>query len=121
MEAVSIPALVAGLVDCVAQLIRTAEELLQFISQEQVPSAQQNVTVEEAAAAVPPPPEEDSLPDLADLSDLESILSIKGDEDLIMDMEEAMIDVNDIYKEILPAIKDDTETQPEGSEDGVLA
>ncbi|MEJ1275117.1 putative uncharacterized protein TRPC5OS homolog [Cricetulus griseus] len=110
MEAVSIPALVAGLIDCVAQLIRIAEELLQIISQEVVPSVQQNATAEEAAAVVPPP-EEETLPDLADLSDLESILSVKEDEDLILDMDEAMIDVNDIYEDILPAIKDDTESE----------
>ncbi|XP_052593655.1 putative uncharacterized protein TRPC5OS [Peromyscus eremicus] len=110
MESVSIPSLVTGLIDCVAQLIRIAEELLHFISQEQAALAQQNGMVEEAAAVVPPP-EEDSLPDLADLSDLESILSVKGDEDLILDMDEAMIDVNDIYEEILPAIKDDTESE----------
>ncbi|GAB1303192.1 Putative uncharacterized protein TRPC5OS homolog [Apodemus speciosus] len=112
MESVSIPALVAGLIDCVAQLIRIAEELLQFISQEQVPSVQQNPRVEEAqAAAPPPPPEEEPLPDLADLSDLESLLSVGEDEDLILDMDEAMIDINEIYEDILPAIKDDTESE----------
>ncbi|KAK7804938.1 hypothetical protein U0070_015125 [Myodes glareolus] len=110
MESVSIPALVAGLIDCVAQLIRIAEELLQFVSQEQAPSAQQNDTAE-AAAAVAPPPDEDSLPDLADLSDLESLLSVKEDEDLILDMDETMIDMTDIYEDILPAIKDDTESE----------
>ncbi|XP_006257452.1 putative uncharacterized protein TRPC5OS [Rattus norvegicus] len=110
MESVSIPALVAGLIDCVAQLIRIAEELLQFISQEQAPSVQPNPRAEEAEA-VALPPEEDSLPDLADLSDLESILSVKEDEDLILDMDEAMIDINEIYEDILPAIKDDTESE----------
>ncbi|XP_052026794.1 putative uncharacterized protein TRPC5OS [Apodemus sylvaticus] len=110
MESVSIPALVAGLIDCVAQLIRIAEELLQFISQEQVPSVQQNARVEEAEAAAPPP-EEEPLPDLAELSDLESILSVGEDEDLILDMDEAMIDINEIYEDILPAIKDDTESE----------
>ncbi|XP_028629707.1 putative uncharacterized protein TRPC5OS [Grammomys surdaster] len=110
MESVSIPGLVAELIDCVAQLIRIAEELLQFVSQEQAPSLQQNATAEEAEAAEPPP-EEDSLPDLAALSDLESILSVKEDEDLILDMDEAMIDINEIYEDILPAIKDDTESE----------
>ncbi|XP_041493319.1 putative uncharacterized protein TRPC5OS homolog [Microtus oregoni] len=110
MESVSIPALVAGLIDCVAQLIRIAEELLQFVSQEQAPLAQQNDTAEAAAAAAPPP-DEDSLPDLADLSDLESILSVKEDEDLILDMDDTMIDMTDIYEDILPAIKDDTERE----------
>ncbi|XP_050998205.1 putative uncharacterized protein TRPC5OS [Acomys russatus] len=110
MESVSIPALVAGLIDCVAQLIRIAEDLLQFVSQEQGASAQQNVRAEEAGA-IAPPPEEDSLPDLADLSDLESILSVREDEDLILDMDEAMIDMNDIYEDILPAIKDDIESE----------
>lgn len=110
MESVSIPALVAGLIDCVAQLIRIAEELLQFVSQEQAPLAQQNDTAE-AAAAVGPPPDEDSLPDLADLSDLESLLSVKEDEDLILDMDETMIDMTDICEDILPAIKDDTESE----------
>ncbi|XP_005082549.1 putative uncharacterized protein TRPC5OS [Mesocricetus auratus] len=110
MESVTIPVLVAGLIDCVAQLIRIAEDLLQFISQEQVPSVQQNAAAEEAEAVVPPP-EEDTLPDLADLSDLESILSVKDDEDLILDMDEAMIDVNDICEDILPAIKDDTQSE----------
>ena len=68
MESVSIPALVTGLIDCVAQLIRIAEELLQFVSQEQAPLAQQNDTAEAAAAAAPAS-DEDSLPDLADFSD----------------------------------------------------
>ncbi|XP_021009542.1 putative uncharacterized protein TRPC5OS [Mus caroli] len=110
MESVSIPVLVAGLIDCVAQLIRIAEDLLQFISQEQVPSVQQNARAEEAEAAAPPA-EEDSLPDLADLSDLESILSVREDDDLTLDMDETMIDINEIYKDILPAIKDDTESE----------
>ncbi|XP_031224819.1 putative uncharacterized protein TRPC5OS [Mastomys coucha] len=110
MESVSIPAMVAGLIDCVAQLIRIAEELLQLIGQEQVPSVQQNARPEEEGAAAPPP-DEDTLPDLADLSDLESILSIKEDEDLIIDMDEAMIDINEIYEDILPAIKDDAENE----------
>ncbi|XP_055460976.1 putative uncharacterized protein TRPC5OS [Psammomys obesus] len=110
MESVSIPSLVAGLIDCVAQLIRIAEELLQFISQEQAPSVQQNVRAEEAEA-VAPPPGEDFLPDLADLSDLESILSVREDEDLILDMDETMIDMNSIYEDILLEISDDTESE----------
>ncbi|CAH6780258.1 Trpc5os [Phodopus roborovskii] len=110
MEPVSIPALVAGLIDCVAQLIRIAEELLHYMSQEEVLSAQQDGAAEEEAAVVPPP-EEDTLPDLADISDLESILSVGDDEDLVLDLDEAMIDMNDIYEDILPAIKDDTESE----------
>ncbi|XP_038172814.1 putative uncharacterized protein TRPC5OS [Arvicola amphibius] len=110
MESVSIPALVVGLIDCVAQLIRIAEELLQFVSQEQAPLAQQNGAAEGAEAAAPPS-DEDSLPDLADLSDLESILSVKEDEDLMLDLDETMIDMTDIYEDILPAIKDDAESE----------
>ena len=110
MESVSIPALVTGLIDCVAQLIRIAEELLQFVSQEQAPLAQQNDTAEAAAAAAPAS-DEDSLPDLADFSDLESMLLVKEDEDLILDFDDTMIDMTDIYEDILPAIKDDTESK----------
>jgi len=39
--------LIDGLIDCIAQLIRIAEELLQFITQEPVPCIEQNDGAEE--------------------------------------------------------------------------
>ncbi|XP_069895994.1 putative uncharacterized protein TRPC5OS [Dipodomys merriami] len=102
MEARSIPALVSGLVECVAQLIRIAEELLQFISQEhQVPYPGPSGEGEASSA----PSEEIPLPDLADLSDLESILSLKEDEDLILDIDEAMLDIDNLY-DVIPTDDD---------------
>ncbi|XP_048192079.1 putative uncharacterized protein TRPC5OS [Perognathus longimembris pacificus] len=107
MEARSIPALVSGLVECVAQLIRIAEELLQFISQEQqVPYPVPSGLDEE----ILPPSEEVPLPDLADLSDLESILSLKEDEDLILDIDEAMLDIDSLY-DVIPTDNDDISSE----------
>ncbi|XP_007535907.1 putative uncharacterized protein TRPC5OS [Erinaceus europaeus] len=94
MESVSIPVLVSGLVDCVAQLIGIAEELLQAISQEQVPCVEQNDREEQIEEDECP--EEDSLPDLADLSDLESILTPRDDDELIFDIGQAMSDIEDL-------------------------
>jgi hypothetical protein len=80
---------------------------LQFISQEQqVPSVQQNGR-SEGAGANASPSEEASLPDLADLSDLESILSLREDEDLVLDIDEAMIDIDDLHDGVLPDVNDD--------------
>ncbi|XP_006732612.1 putative uncharacterized protein TRPC5OS [Leptonychotes weddellii] len=106
MEPVSVPVLVAGLVDCVAQLIRIAEELLQLISQEQVPCVEQNDRAEEIEVDASPP-EEASLPDLAELSDLESILTPREDEDLILDIDQAMLDIEDLYEDVLSSINND--------------
>ncbi|XP_016054027.1 PREDICTED: putative uncharacterized protein TRPC5OS [Miniopterus natalensis] len=106
MEAVPIPVLVGGLVDCVAQLIRIAEEILQLISQEQVPCAEQNDVAEQIEAGAPHS-EEDPLPDLADLSDLESILTPREDEDLVFDIDQAMLDIENIYDDVLSGVNDD--------------
>ncbi|XP_077920058.1 putative uncharacterized protein TRPC5OS [Halichoerus grypus] len=106
MEPVPVPVLVAGLVDCVAQLIRIAEELLQLISQEQVPCVEQNVGAEEVEVDAPSP-EEASLPDLAELSDLESILTPREDEDLVLDIDQAMLDIEDLYEDVLSSINND--------------
>ncbi|XP_022380094.1 putative uncharacterized protein TRPC5OS [Enhydra lutris kenyoni] len=106
MESTSIPVLVAGLVDCVAQLIRIAEELLQLISQEQVPCVEQNDRAEEIEVDASSP-EEASLPDLADFSDLESILIPREDEDLVLDIDQAMVDIEDLYEDVLSSINDD--------------
>ncbi|EHB00367.1 hypothetical protein GW7_20435 [Heterocephalus glaber] len=79
MEPVSIPELTGGLIDCVAQLIRITEEILHFITQQQqVPRLEQNNRVEQVEADVAPP-DKPSLPDLANFSDLESILSLRDD------------------------------------------
>ncbi|XP_019656385.1 putative uncharacterized protein TRPC5OS [Ailuropoda melanoleuca] len=106
MEPVSIPVLIAGLVDCVAQLIRVAEELLQLISQEQAPFVEQNGSAEQIEMDAPSP-EESSLPDLADFSDLESILVPREEEDLILDIDQAMLDIEDLYEDVLSGINDD--------------
>ncbi|XP_075855738.1 putative uncharacterized protein TRPC5OS [Microcebus murinus] len=102
MESVSmsIPLLVGGLIDCVAQLVRIAEELLQLMSQEQVPCTEQ---IEAEASLL----EEGSLPDLADLSDLESILIPLDDEDLMFDIDEVMLDIGDVYEDVFSDINDD--------------
>ncbi|XP_069319985.1 putative uncharacterized protein TRPC5OS [Eulemur rufifrons] len=100
MESVTVPVLVSGLIDCMAQLVTIAEELLQLMSQEQVPCAEQN-------GADASPPEEDSLPDLADTIDLESILAPINDEDLLFDVDEIMLEMGDEYEDILSCINDD--------------
>lgn len=107
MESVSIPVLIGGLVDCIAQLIRIAEALLRLIAQERMPRAEQNDRAEEMGGAATSPVEEDTLPDLAELSDLESILTPREDEDLILDIDQAMLDVEDVYEDVLSSINDD--------------
>ncbi|XP_077002629.1 putative uncharacterized protein TRPC5OS [Tamandua tetradactyla] len=107
MESVSIPVLVSGLIDCVAQLIRIAEELLQLISQEQQAYyAGRNVRVEQRETD-PPPPEDAASPELVELSDLDSILTPRDDEDLIFDIDEAMLDMDDLYEDVLSDINND--------------
>lgn len=105
MESVSIPILVGRLVDCVAQLIRIAEELLQLISQEQVPYVEQDDRAEQRETDASP--EEASLPDLADLSDLESILTPREDEELIFDIDQAVLDIDELHENVLSGINDD--------------
>ncbi|XP_061033875.1 putative uncharacterized protein TRPC5OS [Eubalaena glacialis] len=100
MESVSIPVLVGRLVDCIAQLIGIAEELLQLISQEPVPCEEQDDRAEQIETDVPLS-EEASLPDLPDLSDLESILTRREDEDLTLDTDQAMLDIDELYEEVL--------------------
>lgn len=106
MESLSIPELISGLVDCVVQLIRIAEEILQLFSQEQVPCVQQNEVAEQVEVDSSPS-EEDLLPDLADLSDLESILTVREEEDLMFDIDQAMLDIENAYDDVLAGINDD--------------
>ncbi|XP_036161902.1 putative uncharacterized protein TRPC5OS [Myotis myotis] len=112
MESLSIPELISGLIDCVAQLIRIAEEILQLFSQEQVPCVEQNEIAEQNEAAEQvevdsSPSEEGSLPDLADFSDLESILTVREEEDLMFDVDQAMFDMENVYDDVLAGINDD--------------
>uniref|UniRef100_A0A0P6IWQ4 TRPC5 opposite strand protein n=1 Tax=Heterocephalus glaber TaxID=10181 RepID=A0A0P6IWQ4_HETGA len=104
MEPVSFPVLVGGLTDCISQLIRIAEAILHFITQQQqVPRLEQNnrvEQVEESAASADEPP----LPDLANFSDLESILSLRDDEDLVLDVDQALLVIGDINEDILLGI-----------------
>ncbi|XP_008055378.1 putative uncharacterized protein TRPC5OS [Carlito syrichta] len=106
MESMSIPVLVGGLVECVAQLMRIAEGILQLISQEQVPYVGQNDRTEQIEADVSPP-EESSLPDLADLSDLESILTPRDNEDLVFDIDQVMLDIDDLYEDTFSGMNGD--------------
>ncbi|XP_029786119.1 putative uncharacterized protein TRPC5OS [Suricata suricatta] len=106
MGSVSIPMLISGIADCIAQLIRIAEELLQLLAQEQMACAEQNDRAEEMAGAAAPPEEEDTLPDLAEFSDLESILAPRQDEDLIVDIDQAMLDVEEL-QDVLSSINED--------------
>ncbi|XP_014650844.1 putative uncharacterized protein TRPC5OS [Diceros bicornis minor] len=105
MESMPISVLVDGLVDCVAQLTRIAEELLQLISQEQVSCVEQNDRAEQIGADAYAF-EEASLPDLADLSDLESILAPREDEDLF-DVDQAMLDADELHEDVLSGINED--------------
>ncbi|XP_024414880.1 putative uncharacterized protein TRPC5OS [Desmodus rotundus] len=106
MEPAPIPVLVGGLVDCLAQLIIIAEEILQLMSQEQVPCVEQNDGAEpiEAGSA---PSEEASLPDLANLPELELILTPREEEELMFDIDQAMLDVENLYGDVLSSINDD--------------
>ncbi|XP_059535717.1 putative uncharacterized protein TRPC5OS [Myotis daubentonii] len=106
MESLSIPELISGLIDCVAQLIRIAEEILQLFSQEQVPCVEQNEVAEQIEVDSSPS-EEGSLPDLADFSDLESILTVREEEDLMFDVDQAMFDMENVYDDVLAGINDD--------------
>ncbi|KAM8752398.1 uncharacterized protein TRPC5OS [Rhynchonycteris naso] len=106
MEAVPIPVLVSGIVDCVAQLIRIAEEILRLISQEQAPCVEQNNIIEQTIAEQPLS-EESSLPDLANFSDLESILAPREDENLMFDVDQAMSDMENLCEDALLDINDD--------------
>nr|XP_012386541.1 putative uncharacterized protein TRPC5OS [Dasypus novemcinctus] len=111
MESVSIPVLIGGLVDCVAQLIRIAEELLQLLSQEQqVPYVEQNDRDEQIETDASPP-NETALPELAELSDLDSVLTPREDEDLILDIDQAMLDIDDLYEDVLSGINDDLRSE----------
>ncbi|XP_011839869.1 putative uncharacterized protein TRPC5OS [Papio anubis] len=107
MDSVSVPVLIDGLVACVAQLIRIADELLQFIIQvQEVPYVEENGGAEETEADAPLP-EEPSLPDLPDLSDLDSILTPREDEDLMFDIDQAMLDMDNLYEDTVSGINDD--------------
>ncbi|XP_058905996.1 putative uncharacterized protein TRPC5OS [Kogia breviceps] len=106
MESVSSPVLVGRVVDCIAQLIGIAQELLRLISQEPVPCEEQDDRAEQIETDAPPS-EEASLPDLADLSDLESILMQREDEDLTFDTDQAMLDIDELYEDILSSINND--------------
>ncbi|XP_007115243.1 putative uncharacterized protein TRPC5OS [Physeter macrocephalus] len=106
MESVSSPVLVGRVVDCIAQLIGIAQELLRLISQERVPCEEQDDRAEQIETDAPPS-EEASLPDLADLSDLESILMQREDEDLTFDTDQAMLDVDELYEDLLSSINND--------------
>ncbi|KFO23913.1 putative uncharacterized protein TRPC5OS homolog [Fukomys damarensis] len=108
MEPVSVPVLVGGLTGCVAQLIRIAEEILHFISQEQqIPHLEQNKTVEQVEADGAPP-KEAPLPDLANFSDIESILSLRQNEDLVPDIDQALLDIGAINEDLLPSFNNNS-------------
>lgn len=98
MASGSAPVLIGGLIDCVAQLIRIAEELLQLITQEPVSCMEQNDGAEEPEVDAFLS-EEASLPDLADHLDLESILAPREDEDLLFDVGQAMLDIGELYEQ----------------------
>ncbi|XP_057574822.1 putative uncharacterized protein TRPC5OS [Hippopotamus amphibius kiboko] len=107
MEPVSIPMVVGRLADGIAQLTGIAKELLQVISQELVPHKEQDDGAEQIETGAASPPSEDSLPDLADLSDLESILTPREDEDLNFDIDQAMLDISELHEDILSNINDE--------------
>ncbi|XP_006873316.1 PREDICTED: uncharacterized protein LOC100288395-like [Chrysochloris asiatica] len=107
MESVSIPVLLGGLVNCVAQLITIAEELLHMMTQEQQRPCNEQNDREEEMNGDAPPPEEPPLPDLAELSDLDSILTPRDDEDLILDIDQAMLAMDDFCDDSLCGIIDD--------------
>ncbi|XP_010601392.1 putative uncharacterized protein TRPC5OS [Fukomys damarensis] len=108
MQTVSVPALVAGLIDCIAQLTRIAEEILHFISQGQPFPCVEQDNREEQAEAEEAPPEEAPLPDLANFSDLESILSLREDDELVLDVDQALLDIGDLNEDLLPDINNNT-------------
>ncbi|XP_007186364.1 putative uncharacterized protein TRPC5OS [Balaenoptera acutorostrata] len=106
MESVLTPVLVGRIVDCIAQLTGIAEGLLQLISQGRVPREEQDDRAEQIETDVPLS-EEASLPDLPELSDLESILTQREDEDLTLDTDQAMLDIDGLYEEVLFNINND--------------
>ncbi|XP_020737194.1 putative uncharacterized protein TRPC5OS [Odocoileus virginianus] len=104
MESASAP-VIGGLIDCVAQLVRIAEELLRLISQVQVPCTEQNDKAEETEDAFVS--EEPPLPDLANLPDLESILTPREDEDLLFDVDQVMLEMSELYEQQLSSVNDE--------------
>ncbi|XP_077014661.1 putative uncharacterized protein TRPC5OS homolog [Tamandua tetradactyla] len=111
MESVSILILGGGLVDCVAQLIRIAKDLFQLSSQEQlVPSVEQNDR-EEQREEDSSPPDKPALPEFTELSDFDSVLTPREDEDLILDTYQAMLDVDDLYEDGLSSINNDLRSE----------
>ncbi|KAB0345970.1 putative uncharacterized protein TRPC5OS [Muntiacus reevesi] len=106
MESASAPVLIGGLIDCVAQLTRIAEELLQLISQEQVPCREQNDEAEEKEEDAFCP-EEVPLPDLRHLPDLESILTPREDEDLLFDVDQVMLEMGELYEQQLSSVNNE--------------
>ncbi|XP_006837734.1 PREDICTED: uncharacterized protein LOC100288395-like [Chrysochloris asiatica] len=95
MESVLIPVLLGGLVNCVAQLITIAEEH-KMTQEQQRPSNEQNDREEEMNRDAPPP-EEPPLPDLTP----------RDDEDLILDIDQAMLAMDDFCDDSLCGIIDD--------------
>ncbi|XP_078219717.1 putative uncharacterized protein TRPC5OS [Callithrix jacchus] len=107
MDSTSVSVLMDGLIACVAQLIRIANELLQLIIQQQeIPYVEENRTAEETEADAPPP-EEASASDLPNLSDLDSILTPTENEDLMFDVDQVMLEMDSLYEGAVPDINDD--------------
>ena len=103
MASASASVLIDGLIDCVAQLIQIAEELLKLITQELVPCVEQNDGAEEPEVDAFLS-EEASLPDLADLLDLESILTPREDEDLLFDVDQGLLEIGELYEQQLDSV-----------------
>uniref|UniRef100_A0A8C6FFF7 TRPC5 opposite strand n=1 Tax=Moschus moschiferus TaxID=68415 RepID=A0A8C6FFF7_MOSMO len=106
MESASAPVLIGGFIDCVAQLIRIAEEFLELISQEPVPCMEQNDGAEEMEVDAFLS-EEAPLPDLANLPDLESILRLREDEDLLFDVDQALLAIGELYEQRLHSVNNE--------------
>ncbi|KAL0588602.1 putative uncharacterized protein TRPC5OS [Plecturocebus cupreus] len=107
MDSSSASVLMDGLIDCIAQLIRIANELLRLIGQQrQVPYVEENGRAEEREADEPPP-EEASAPDLPNLLDLDSILTPTEDEDLMFDVDQAMLEMDSLCEDAVSDINPD--------------
>ncbi|XP_012307191.1 putative uncharacterized protein TRPC5OS [Aotus nancymaae] len=107
MDPTLVPVLMDGLIACLAQLIRIANELLQFIIQQQeVPYVEENGRAEEIDVDAPPP-EEASAPDLPNLSDLDSILTPTADEHLMLDVDQAILEMDSLCEDAVTDKNDD--------------
>ncbi|XP_069923255.1 putative uncharacterized protein TRPC5OS [Oryctolagus cuniculus] len=108
MDSASVSVLVGEISDCLDQLIKILEGQLQSILQYQIPPVAQNDRAQQTGA-VAFPFRAVFLPDLSNLADLESILSLRESENLIFDDDDSLLDIEGLSEVVMSIINDDLE------------